>query len=365
MDGKSNGVNNGNLSFQAYLTRVTQVRLKLQQVTTAPDPQAMTQMLAQTVFQGKAVDLTDTRDYGSLVAASLGQEWSGFGKAMFVEPMELAWRQVLQPAAGSLNAQWQSNVVNQWDTSFAGRYPFASTGSDASLPVVAQYLRSDSGRISQFLKTQLGGILHQEGNRWVPDAITSQGLTFNPAFLDAINQLGQLSDIVFAEGDAGLRFELMARPSKNIVRTQLAVDGQNLDYFNQMESWQSFKWPGNSYYPGVQLSWRSVSSGMQLFGDFSGNWGLIRLLEKAQVTQLDSSRYQLVWKTPDGLPLKYILRTEMGNGPLALLALRNFSLPKKVFLDDAPVSSVVAADPGPVLTDDQDIPAGTGSAGDE
>lgn len=365
MDGKSNGVNNGNLSLQAYLTRVTQVRLKLQQVTTAPDPQAMTQMLAQTVFQGKAVDLTDTRDYGSLVAASLGQEWSGFGKAMFVEPMELAWRQVLQPAAGSLNAQWQSTVVNQWDTSFAGRYPFASTGSDASLPVVAQYLRSDSGRISQFLKTQLGGILHQEGNRWVPDAITSQGLTFNPAFLEAINQLGQLSDIVFAEGDAGLRFELMARPSKNVVRTQLAVDGQNLDYFNQMESWQSFKWPGNSYYPGVQLSWRSVSSGMQLFGDFSGNWGLIRLLEKAQVTQLDSSRYQLVWKTPDGLPLKYILRTEMSNGPLALLALRNFSLPKKVFLDDAPVSSVVAAEPGPVLTDDQDIPAGTGSAGDD
>ena len=365
MDGKSNGVNNGNLSLQAYLTRVTQVRLKLQQVTTAPDPQAMTQMLAQTVFQGKAVDLTDTRDYGSLVAASLGQEWSGFGKAMFVEPMELAWRQVLQPAAGSLNAQWQSTVVNQWDTSFAGRYPFASTGSDASLPVVAQYLRSDSGRISQFLKTQLGGILHQEGNRWVPDAITSQGLTFNPAFLDAINQLGQLSDIVFAEGDAGLRFELMARPSKNVVRTQLAVDGQNLDYFNQMESWQSFKWPGNSYYPGVQLSWRSVSSGMQLFGDFSGNWGLIRLLEKAQVTQLDSSRYQLVWKTPDGLPLKYILRTEMSNGPLALLALRNFSLPKKVFLDDAPVSSVVAAEPGSILTDDQDIPAGTGSAGDD
>jgi len=193
----------------------------------------------------------------------------------------------------------------------------------------------------------------------------SQGMTINPAFLAAINQLADISDVVFAQGDAGVHFELMARPSRDVARMQLTVDGQQLDYFNQMESWQSFKWPGNSYYPGVQLSWRSVSSGMQLFGDFSGNWVFIRLLEKAQVTQLDSSRYQLVWKTRDGLPLKYILRTEMGNGPLALLALRNFSLPKKVFLDDAPVSSVVAADPGPVLTDDQDIPAGTGSAGDE
>ncbi|MCO7608598.1 type VI secretion protein VasK, partial [Pseudomonas guariconensis] len=53
------------LSLQAFLTRVTRVRLKLQQVTTANDPQAMTQALAQTVFQGKSVDLTDTLDYGS------------------------------------------------------------------------------------------------------------------------------------------------------------------------------------------------------------------------------------------------------------------------------------------------------------
>ena len=40
------------------LTRVTRVRLKLQQVTNAPDPQEMTQQLAQTVLQGKTVDLT-------------------------------------------------------------------------------------------------------------------------------------------------------------------------------------------------------------------------------------------------------------------------------------------------------------------
>ena len=55
----------------------------------------MSQMLAQTVFQGKAIDLTDTRDYGSLVAASLGQEWNGFGQSLFVQPLDLAWRQVL------------------------------------------------------------------------------------------------------------------------------------------------------------------------------------------------------------------------------------------------------------------------------
>nr|EMA4729836.1 type VI secretion system contractile sheath large subunit [Klebsiella variicola] len=102
-------------------------------------------------------DIEDTRDYGSLVAASLGQEWNGFGQSLFVQPLDLAWRQVLAPAAGSLNTRWQSTIVEQWNKAFAGRYPFKATGSDASLPLLAQFLRSDSGRITTFLKTNLGG----------------------------------------------------------------------------------------------------------------------------------------------------------------------------------------------------------------
>jgi type VI secretion system protein ImpL len=293
----------------------------------------MSQMLAQTVFQGKAIDLTDTRDYGSLMAASLGQEWSGFGQSLFVQPLDLAWRQVLAPAAGSLNARWRNSIVEQWNKAFAGRYPFKATGSDASLPLLAQFLRADSGRIDTFLKANLSGILHQEGNRWVVDAAASQGMTVSPLFMKVINQLADIGDIAFSQGDAGVQFELMARPSRNIARLQMTIGEQSLDYFNQMESWQNFSWPGNTFYPGAQLSWRSVKTGMQLYANNPGNWGLIRLLDKAKVTPLDTSRTQLVWSTPDGDPLKVILRSELGEGPLALLQLRNFRLPEQIFLD--------------------------------
>lgn len=291
----------------------------------------MAQKLAQTVFEGKAIDLTDTRDYGSLVAASLGQEWSGFGQALFVQPLDLAWRQVLAPAANGLNDRWKATLVEQWNNAFAGRYPFKSTGSDASLPILAQFLRADSGRIATFLKNNLGGILHQEGNRWVVDPSASQGMTVNPAFLTAINQLAAIADTVFAQGDASARFELMARPSRDVARVQLTLDGQKLDYFNQMESWRSFVWPGETWYPGVDLSWRTVTSGMQLYSNQSGKWGFIRLLSKAQITPIDSSRIQLVWLTPDGSPLKFIMRTELGDGPLALLKLQDFHLPETIF----------------------------------
>jgi type VI secretion system protein ImpL len=321
------------LSLQSYLTRVTQVRLRLQQVTNAADPQAMTQTIAQTVFQGKAVDLTETRDYGSLIAAGLGQEWSGFGRTVFVNPMEQAWQQVLIPAADSLNARWQQAVVAEWNSAFGGRYPFNNSSSDVSLPLLAKYLNADSGRIAQFLQTRLKGVLHKEGNRWVPDSINSQGLVFNPAFLNAINTLSHISDVAFTEGNAGMNFELRPGTADGVMQTDMIIDSQKLTYMNQLPVWKRFTWPADTEAPGANLSWISTQAGTRQYADIPGSWGLIRLLDKASVQAYPGvgSSYSLSWKAQDGRMLNYTLRTEAGEGPLVLLKLRNFHLPETIF----------------------------------
>ncbi|PSN08002.1 ImcF-related family protein [Siccibacter turicensis] len=323
------------LSLQTYLTRITRVRLRLQQVASASDPQEMMQTLAQTVFQGKSVDLTDTQQYGSLIAASLGEEWSGFGSTMFVQPLTQAWETVLQPSAASLNDKWSRAVVANWHTAFDGRFPFAASKSDASLPMLAEFLRKDSGRIERFLTTELGGVLHKEGSQWVPDKVNSQGLSFNPAFLRAINQLSQLSDILFTDGSQGISFELQARPVPQVVETQLTVDGQKLHYFNQMADWQSFRWPGETYKPGTMLTWTTVNAGARLFGDYTGTWGFIRWLDQSKRQQIDRSQWMMSFTTPDGRTLQWVLRSQLGKGPLALLDLRGFTLPYQIFSVDS------------------------------
>ncbi|WAM43256.1 ImcF-related family protein [Edwardsiella piscicida] len=330
-------------SLQSYLTRVTQVRLRLQQVTNAADPQAMAQTMAQTVFQGKAVDLTETRDYGSLIAAGLGQEWSGFGRTVFVNPMERAWQQVLTPAAESLNAQWQQAVVAEWNRAFGGRYPFNHSSSDVSLPLLAKYLNADSGRIAQFLQTRLKGVLHQEGNHWVPDSINAQGLAFNPAFLNAINTLSYISDVAFPEGNAGMSFELRPGTAAGVMQTDLIIDSQTLTYVNQLPAWKRFTWPADTEAPGTHLSWISTQAGTRQYADIPGAWGWVRLLEKAAVEAYPGlgSGYSLSWRAQDGRMLNYTLRTDAGEGPLALLKLRNFRLPETIFS----TTGVAAPDP--------------------
>ncbi|ELY2535219.1 AAA family ATPase [Cronobacter sakazakii] len=48
-----------------------------------------------------------------------------------------------------------------------------------------------------------------------------------------------------------------------------------------------------------------------------------------------NSSWHLAWQAPDGRVLNYTLRTEAGEGPLALLRLRHFTLPDNIFIVSA------------------------------
>lgn len=345
------------LSLQTWLTRLTRVRLRLQQVAGAPDPQAMMQQLAQTVFQGRSVDLTDTREYGSLMAASLGEAWSGFGQALFVQPLTQAWQTVLQPSAASLNDAWRRSVVTGWNSAFKGRYPFAAGRSDASLPMLAEFIRRDTGRIDRFLTRQLGGVLHREGSTWVADSTRSQGLTFSPDFLRAVNHLSALSDILFTDGSQGISFEMQGVSTPEIVETQLTLDGQKLHYFNQLPEWQHFRWPGVINRPGAMLTWTSTAAGARLFANDDGPWGVIRMLERMTCRKTGDGLYRLTVTAPDKRRLQWLLRTELGDGPLSLLKLRNFSLPAQIFSEEATVRHGTGLSDGG--NNDDDVSSGT------
>lgn len=323
--------NSNALSLQAYLLRVTQVRLKLQNITSSGNPQVMAKILAKSVFQGTSVDLTETRDYGNLIAANLGDEWSGFGYNLFKRPLEQAWQVVLTPAANSFNETWQQQIAYEWEKSFAGRYPFKDSESDASLAELARFLRPDAGVIDRFITSELSGVLEKQGDNWVINPVNAQGINFSPEFIDALNLFNELSHQVIHNGDAKMSFDLMARSGSNIVRSELIIDKQKSDYYNQMPTWKRFNWPGDEYSPHAQLSWSSDASGLRLYDYYAGDWAWIRLLESASVRRLDSSRYELVWSVPGDGKLKYILRSQSGEGPMTLLKLRNFTLPKQVF----------------------------------
>ncbi|WP_244306078.1 ImcF-related family protein [Paraburkholderia lacunae] len=320
------------VSLARYLTVATTMRLKLQQIAASPDAQAMARSLAQAVFQGKLSELAQARDDAALTAASLGTQWAGFGDAVFARPLDTAWQTILQPAAASLNEAWRASVATPFRSTFNGRYPFFESNADASFAELGRYVRPDTGLIARFVTTQLAGVLKPQGDQWVPDELAPQALQFDPAFLAAIRQLSTLGAQLYAQGDAGYRFEIMALPSANVTRTELTVDGKPVVYFNQRESWSALVWPGNGLNGRAGLMWEMVNAGLRQAFDATGDWAFLRLLAQAQIKPLDSSRYELTWDQPDAAPLRYLLRTQVGAGPLDLLKLRGFTMPERIFM---------------------------------
>ncbi|MGO4765774.1 ImcF-related family protein [Cupriavidus sp. 2KB_3] len=353
----------GDMSLQRFLERATALRLRLQQVSNSPDADAQARQMAQALFQGKASELADTQAYARLIAASLGAEWAGMGEALFVRPIAQATHAALQPAQTSLNAAWRESIAMAWGRSFTGRYPFADTANDASLPELARFLRPDGGLIQGFLAAQLAGVLELQGDQWKPAATGGQAVAFDPAFLDAINRLQRIGVRLLAQGEPRYQFELKPIPVSGLTDTILTLDGQQLHYYNQRETWHAMTWPASRPdSPGTRLQWRTEAAGTNKHYEFTGRWGLVRMLERANVEAIDSATFQITWHgSPDNLasnlppepgslmpraamqpapkdiayPIRYLMRTELGQGPLELLALRGFVLPSRIFADRA------------------------------
>ncbi|MCA8016936.1 ImcF-related family protein [Burkholderia metallica] len=327
----------GDLSLARYLERITAMRLKTSQIVSSADPDAVARLAAQSVLQGKTSDIADSRDYASRVAASLGEQWSGFG-ALFRAPFDQAWQVIVQPAASSLNEIWRAAIVADWNKSFGGRYPFVDSDNDASLPEMARFMRPDGGVITQFVTTQLAGVIERHGDRWVPAQGTDSGaLTIDPGFLNGLNKLTRISTVLFPSGDARVRYELQAVPTPGVTDMRFVLSGRELHYFNQKQEWTPFEWPGQSLENLSHIEWQTEQGGLRTALDSQGRFGLIRLFERAKVTQQDNARYLLTW-TPDtsqGIPLKVQLRSEAGAGPLDVLQLRNFVLPARIFMTGA------------------------------
>ncbi|MDR5752219.1 ImcF-related family protein [Caballeronia sp. LZ024] len=370
------------LSLERFTERVTTLRLKLQQISDSADPDAQARQVAQSLFQGKGSELSDTLAYAQLVAASLGEQWAGMGETLFVRPIEQATQTVLAPAQASLNDAWRQTIVATWNRSFAGRYPFASTANDASLPELARFVRPQGGLIETFLSTQLAGALQLQGDQWVPAAARSgasgTSRAFDPAFLKAINTLQQIAGHLLAQGEPQYVFALRPVPTSGVSDTLLTLDAQKLHYYNQQETWHTLTWPSKDpQSAGTRLEWQTDTAGTNRGFEYSGRWALVRMLERATVESLDSATYQLTWQAkpasvdpaptpaktqtptptlnadwgepdpaaltvqaplapaPSNLthPLRYMIRTDVGRGPLELLALRGFVLPSRIFVE--------------------------------
>ncbi|MEA9389773.1 ImcF-related family protein [Acerihabitans sp. TG2] len=288
-----------------------------------------TAALSQSVFSGTQIDNTIAELPGRL-RNQLGTGWQPMTQALLLAPLSQSWKTVMIPGVKRMNVQWQAEIVGPWHQAFDHTFPFVDSRKEASLPTLNTFINPLTGRIVRFINEHLRGVLTYKNHRWQVADTLPPGLSVNPQFLTQLNHLDQLGRTLNGNSE-GIGFQLQAGTARDVVKTELRIDGQTLTYVNQQPFWQDMQWPGETYYPRASLIWTSIRAGARLYFDTPGVWAFYRLLKKAKVTQVDDTHYQLTWRADDGLQLNYQLAFTPGHDPLSLLSLENFQFPSQIF----------------------------------
>lgn len=319
--GKRHGI-----TLSAWRSQTAGLRDRMRSLSSATGGTAA---LSQSVFRGTQIN-NSIAELPARLRAQLGSGWQPMAQALFLAPLSQTWKGVMTTGVKGMDVQWQQQIAAAWHKEFDHTFPFADSPKDASLAALNDFIHPQTGLIARFIRQHLNGVLEYKGNRWQKADRLPPGITVNAAFLNKLNLLDRVGHALNDSG-WGFRFRLQAGTARDVVQTELRIDGQKLTYFNQMPSWQAFQWPGDTYSPGASLVWSSVRAGARLYFDTRGVWGFYRLLKQANVTQLEATHYQLRWIAQDGLPLNYRLAFSAGNDPLSVLKLEGFSLPNTIF----------------------------------
>lgn len=123
------------------------------------------QQLATSVFTGTQIDNSAAQLPGR-VHTQLGNELKPMTTALFVAPLGNTWRDAMRGGISQMNQQWQQQIVADWNTHFAGKYPLSNSNTDSNLAELGEFIDPQTGKIAAFIRQNLSGVLTWRDGRW-------------------------------------------------------------------------------------------------------------------------------------------------------------------------------------------------------
>ncbi|HEY2514096.1 MAG TPA: type VI secretion system membrane subunit TssM [Polyangiaceae bacterium] len=204
---------------------------------------------------------------------------------LLMQPITLAWRDVVHDTGAAVGADWESSVWTRWHDKLEGRYPFAASPTDATLDDVVNFFAPGDGTLWSFFDEALKPTLDRSGSTFTPSRRFRSSVEYAPDFLDVCLKRGrQISDVLFApkSDHAAVTFDVnLHSVSPTVGEVTFEVDGVSHTYRNEPEEWLTITWPGKSPH-GARLRVRGAG-GMNEELKRPGDFGLFRLLDAAEV----------------------------------------------------------------------------------
>ncbi|MBY5929706.1 ImcF-like protein [Halomonas sp. DP8Y7-3] len=273
-----------------YLLLLRQLKVRLDSIERG-DAGKRTKQLVEEVIDDRPNEVSALRNFVSANIDTSEDELVQALLRLFRDPVTFSVDSLNGPMATYLAAAWGEQVATPWRSMVEGRFPVTDSANETSLHDLLTFVEPNTGLLAQFEQAEVGSLA---------DAMQGDEPLVDPRITEMISVGTQVGDVLESLGDIENGFEIMIQPAPNLTSITLTVDGQEQVYRNGQQSWKRFTWPGEPRQAGVRLDVVTYS-GMHLnVFDFPSRWGLLRMIESADVTNLDGARQRFTWYTGAG-----------------------------------------------------------------
>ena len=336
--------------MQGYLQQLAKVRTRFNQIQTQGDPgPSARQMMGATLDAGQS-ELADALKFvDEQMLVGMSDSAKGTLRPLLVRPLMQSLAVIVQPTETEINRVWAAQVLEPFQRTLAGKYPFDGSSRVEASPAEIAKVFGPSGSIARFSTEALATLVVRRGDTITARTWADMGLRLRPDFQQGFAQWVAPLDGSAPSGDgaggaaaaaAQTVFQVLPQGAPGLLEYTIEIDGQSLRYRNTAPAWTNFVWPNPQGAPGVRISAVTVDGRTVEIVNEPGRFGLTRLFELAQRRRLNDNANELSWSaqgktvsvqlrvvSQPGAEASSTAQAQAGGG---IAALRNLQLPALV-----------------------------------
>ncbi|MEW6759769.1 MAG: type VI secretion system membrane subunit TssM [Pseudomonadota bacterium] len=281
-----------------YLDALSKLRTRLNVLKNQGDPGPGAKQFMQQTLEGNGSELADALRYvDEQMLTGMSDTQKAALRPLLVRPLIQTFAMIVLPSEGEINKTWQLQVVEPFQRSLAGKYPFNAGSSVEATPAEIGQIFGPEGEVAKFVNTAMGPLVVNRGGVLAPRTWADIGITLAPQVISGFpGWVAPLSSKGVAT-NAGPQtvFQILPHAAPGTLEYTIDIDGQQLRYKNTPPSWNNMVHPGPQGVAGVRISAVTFDGRTVELFNAPGESGLKRMIDAAQKKKKDGGVFELRW----------------------------------------------------------------------
>lgn len=323
---------------QNVIQKIRQLQEFVNEINIAPDPGKKAFEVAMTRYQSGAGNaITSLTTY----ARGLPEPLNRWLQSLASE----TWKVILRSANSYVNAEWRSQVYNQYANALSNRYPLkAGAVSEVALLDFTEFFKP-GGTIDKFTTEYVLPFVDAQRG-WTNRGIDNYSLGLSSSALAQIQKARIIRNVFFSENPAQPSLTFQLRPydmNKDDARFTLEMGDKRISYNHGPKFWNTVQWVGTGENDRVRFIFEDLHEQHHSI-TYEGPWAWFRLQDSAGISKTSVANvYIATYSAGDGdsssfdvasargkHSIRYEIKASSINNPFNKDLLGSFSCPDRI-----------------------------------